>query len=215
MAIASKATTIGVIIISLVVGVVFYYIFSHLPKKEKKKYVDELISQLINFILFVWGGKILLNLSLFIQDPLAVLAYPGDSNAFYLAILFTAMIVIYKTRRKNLNLFVFAKSFTYVFLISLFFYEFLQMVLEDDVYSIGYLLLSAILLITFYVINGRVNSFVFLMIILTAWTVGVLILNSIYPFVAIFGYLLEWGFIIIFYICCAVILILYERKGIS
>src|SRR5699024_2275046 len=124
MAIASKAATIGIIIISLAVGVIFYYFFNNQPKSEKKKYTDELISQLINFIIFVWVGKILLNLSVFIEDPLAVLAYPGDSNAFYLAVLFTAIIVIYKGLRKNLNLFAFAESFTFVFLISLFFYEF-------------------------------------------------------------------------------------------
>ncbi|WP_339228739.1 hypothetical protein NSQ77_02965 [Oceanobacillus sp. FSL K6-2867] len=213
MAIASKAETIGVIIISLAVGVIFHYFFSHLPKNEKKKYTDELISQLINFILFIWVGKILLSVSLFVQDPLAVLAYPGDSNAFYLAVLFTAIIIIYKTLRKNLNLFVFAEALTYVFLISLFIYEFLQLVLKDDIYSLGYLILSGILLIIFFFIHDRIKLFSLLMMILTGWTVGVLILNYIYPFVAVFGYLLGWGFIITFFIFCGAILILYEKKG--
>lgn len=213
MGIASKAATIGVIIISLAVGIIFYYFSSDLPKKEKKKYIDELISQLVNFILFIWAGKILLNLSVFIQDPLAILAYPGDSNAFYLAILFTSITVIYKTLRNKINLFVFAKGFTYIFLVSLFIYKFLQLVLEDDIFSLGYLILLAFLLITFYLIQGRVKPFVLLMLILTGWSVGMLILNYLYPFLAIFSFLLHWGFIIIFFFYCSSILILYERKG--
>src|SRR5699024_4908522 len=111
------------------------------------------------------------------------------------------------------NLFAFAESFTFVFLTSLFFYEFLQMVLEDDAYSLGYLVLLGILLIIFHAIQGRVKPFVLLMMILTGWTAGMFILNFIYPFVAIFGYLLAPGFIVLFYICSAAILIIFERKG--
>jgi hypothetical protein len=213
MVIASKAATIGVIFVSLAMGVLLYYFLYPLPKKERKKYTDELVSQLVNLVLLIWLGKVLLNLSLFIEDPLAVLAYPGDSHSFYLAILFTAGIVLYKTFRSKLDLYRFVEGFIYVFLIALFFYEFLQLVLEDGVFSFGYLILSAALYLLSYVLYGRVRSFYFIMIMLFGWTAGLLILNTIYPYLSLFGYLMSIEFIIVFFILCAGIFILYERKG--
>src|SRR5690625_3451826 len=103
MVIASRVASIGIIIVSLAIGLITFYILNDLPKEKKKKYMEEFISQLVNFIIFIWVGKILLNISLFIQDPLAVLAYPGDSGAFYLAVLFTAIIAVYKKIYKSLD----------------------------------------------------------------------------------------------------------------
>jgi len=216
MVIESKAESIGVIVISLIIGLVMFYLFSDLPKKERKKYIESLISQLINFIIFIWVGKILLNLPLFIQDPLAVLAYPGDSGAFYLAVLFTASLVFYKSLRKQLDLFIFAESFVQVFLISLFFYEFFRLNLEDNTYSLGSLVLLGVLLSAYFLLRHRVTTFKLLISVLIAWTLGLLVLNSIYPFVTVFGYLIEVWFIIAFFIGCFSLLfshqILHERK---
>ena len=212
MVIASKAASIGVIIISLIIGLVIFFLFGASPKEERKRSIEPLISQLINFIIFIWVGKILLNLPLFIQDPLAVLAYPGDSGAFYLAVLFTALLVLYNATRKNLDLFVFAEGFTHVFLFALFFYEFFRMSMEDHTYSLGYLILLSILLIVYFLLRSRITTFILLVVLLVGWTGGLLILNLIYPFVAVFGYLIELWFIIAFFIGCLSILIFYERK---
>lgn len=213
MVIASKVATIGVLVISLALALSLFYFFSDLSKDERKKYTDELISQLVNFILFIWAGKILLNISLFFQDPLAVLAYPSDSKAFYLAILFTAIIIFYKKKRGNLNLIVFAEAFTYVFLVAVFIYEFIQFILSKNQFSIGYLVLFLILLLLFYVMKGRVKVHTLLLTTLIVLTIGLLVLGVIYPYVALFGYLIEQWFILLFFTASLVSLFLIGRNG--
>lgn len=212
MIIVSKALAIGMIVLSLAIGLVFFYVFSVFSKPEKKKYMEILTSQLINLVIFIWVGKILLHLPLFIQDPLAVLAYPGNSGAFYLAVLFTGGLVLYQWIRKKLDILLFAEACTHVFLVALFFYEFMQLMIEDNMYSLGYLILSVILLILLFLLRERVPIFWLLTSILIILSIGMLVLNLIYPFVAIFGYLIEIWFIIVFFIGCLSILILNERK---
>src|SRR5699024_4273883 len=175
MVIASRNSSIGIIFASLAIGLIIFHTLSDLPKEKKRKHMEELISQLVNFIIFIWVGKILLNISLFIQDPLAVLAYPGDSGAFYLAVLFTAITVIYKTSRKKLDIPVFAETFLHIFLVASFFYEFIQMILGDHTYSFGYMVVLAMLLILFFVMRGRISLFVLLITILAGWVAGVLV----------------------------------------
>src|SRR5690625_2609412 len=99
MASAQVLLSIAIIIISFVIGFIFFYIISPLSKEEKRKHIEELVSLLINFIIFIWVGKIIMNLAIFISDPLAVLAYPSDSSAFYIACLLIILNIIYKTKR--------------------------------------------------------------------------------------------------------------------
>ncbi|WP_440896354.1 hypothetical protein ACS127_17810 [Amphibacillus sp. Q70] len=212
MVIVTKVIAIGIIIISFIIGFVFFYIFGDFLKEEKKKYIEALISQLLNFIIFIWIGKILLNFSLFVQDPLAVLAYPSDSKAFYLAVLFTAITVIYHLKHKNLETLKFFEAFTHIFLLSLFFYEFFQVILGNDLYAIGYLIVLVILLITFFLLRSYLSIYLFLKIVLTGWTIGMLGLSFIYPFVSVFGYLIERWFILMFFTGCLSVLIINERK---
>lgn len=60
MAIASKLTSIGIIAFSFAIGFLSLYYFSDLTKDEKKKHLEELLSQIINFVLLIWLGKIIL-----------------------------------------------------------------------------------------------------------------------------------------------------------
>lgn len=212
MVIASRVVTIGIIIASLAIGLISFYVLTDFPKKEKKKLMEELTSQLINFIIFIWVGKILLNISLFVQDPLAVLAYPGDSGAFYMAVLFMAVIIMYKTIRKNLNLPVFAEAFLHVFLVASFFYEFIQMMLEEHTYSLGNMVVMAILLMLFFLIRGSISRFILFITMLAGWTTGMLVLSLIQPFVTVFGYMIAPWFIVLFFIGCLSIVIFSERK---
>lgn len=64
-----KLMSIGIIIISFVVGLIFFYMISYLSKEQRKAQIEEIVSQLINFIIFIWIGKIILNFSIFIKDP--------------------------------------------------------------------------------------------------------------------------------------------------
>ncbi|WP_010648806.1 MULTISPECIES: hypothetical protein [Oceanobacillus] len=101
MAIASKLTAIGIIALSFAVGFLSFYLLSDLTREQKKLQVEEIISQLFNFVIFIWIGKILINLSTFISDPLSILAYPSDSKSFYFAIVSIALMLLYKSKQKT------------------------------------------------------------------------------------------------------------------
>ena len=110
-----KLMSIGIIIISFVVGLIFFYMISYLSKEQRKAQIEEIVSQLINFIIFIWIGKIILNFSIFIKDPLAILAYPSNAEAFYLAVLFSAILLFYKAYKKKFDVLQLATSFLSVF----------------------------------------------------------------------------------------------------
>ncbi|WP_010095622.1 hypothetical protein [Ornithinibacillus scapharcae] len=101
MALASKLTAISIIALSFAIGFISFYLLSDLSIKQKRKHIEELISQLINFVIFIWLGKILLHLFIFISDPLSILAYPSDSKAFYFAIVSITLLLLYKSNRKK------------------------------------------------------------------------------------------------------------------
>src|SRR5690625_2232093 len=103
--------SIGIIIVSILAGLVFFYMTSHLPKEHKKAQLEEMFSQLVNFIIFIWVGKIILNVSIFIEDPLAILAYPSNSEAFYLAVLLSTILLFYKSWQKKFDVLHFITSF--------------------------------------------------------------------------------------------------------
>ncbi|MFD2627679.1 hypothetical protein [Oceanobacillus kapialis] len=195
MVIASKLMVIGMIALSLAIGFLTFYLFSDLSKEKKKKHIEELTSQLINFVVFVWLGKIVLNLSTFLSDPLSILAYPSDSKAFYFAIVLTAFSLLYKSKRKKINLLPLMGSFIHIFLLSSFVHEFIQLVIGDNTYSFGYLILLAILIGAFFILREHVTIAIQLIIQLTTYFIGMVILSIVNPFVTVFGYIVEpWFF---------------------
>ncbi|GGA71966.1 hypothetical protein [Ornithinibacillus halotolerans] len=198
MAITSKLTAIGIIALSLTIGFLSFYLLRDLPKEEKKKHLEELTSQLINFVLFIWLGKIILNISIFISDPLSVLAYPSDSKAFYLATVLLSFLLVYKTKRKNLEVLPILESFVHVFLISSFVYEFIQLVIEENRYALGYLVLLALLIGLFFFLTERFTVPILLIIITSIWSVGMLVLLYVQPFVTVFGYMMTPWFVMLF-----------------
>jgi len=59
-----------------------YYISSEEEGKEKRRILEEAGSVLINFVLFLWISKVILNFSVFIREPLTVLSYPDNAETF-------------------------------------------------------------------------------------------------------------------------------------
>src|SRR5690625_4868656 len=106
---------------SFIAGFIFFYLMSALSKAKKKQQAEEVTSLLINFVIYIWIGKILLNFLTFIKDPLAVLAYPSNSHAFYLALLFSGIHILYKNKRHKPDWQLFLYSFIHVFLFASFF----------------------------------------------------------------------------------------------
>ena len=212
MAVMNKLTEIGLIIVSLAIGFLTFYLLSDLSKDMKKKQIDELLSQLINFVILVWVGKIVINLQTFIIDPFSVLAYPSDSKAFYFAVAAITLILLYKRIRKNFDLITFIHSFIYVFLFGSFVYEFIEVVFYNHPFAIGQLILISILIAIFLFIKTRFKVIDQIFILLTSLTIGILILIFNQPFITVFNYTIELWFVVLFYLVNSIGLMIYKRK---
>jgi hypothetical protein len=210
---STKLISIFIPIASIFGGIVSFYMMSDLPKLQRKRHIEEITSQLINFVLFIWVGKIILNFPVFISDPLAILAYPSDSSAFYLAVLFSSLYLFYKSKRGQMNMLLFIQSFIFVFLIASFLYEFMQFAWYDNPFSFGYMVLLAILLILFLTAQGRLGSHTLISALLIGWSLGIYILTTIQPFVTVFGYMVTPWFIGLFFAVNFTHLILNQRKS--
>lgn len=211
--VVSKLISIGIIVISMMIGLLSFLIFSDESIADRKKLLHELTSQIINFIIFLWIGKVLWNLSIFISDPMAVIAYPSNSEAFYLAVLFIVLLLFYKSYRKQMELIPFLDSSLHVFFVSSFVYEFIQLVWENHTYNFGYLILLAVLLVGYFFLRDRLNKIVLIMTMLVGWSFGVFLLFIIQPFVTVFGYMLEPWFVAALLIVSFLIIIFKCRKG--
>lgn len=212
MIIMNKIISLAIIIGSIPVGMIIYYIISPLPKKEKKQYIEELLSQLINFVIFIWIAKIILNLPLFITDPIVVLTYPSNSQAFYLALLFSALWFLYKKKKTNLNFLMFIKSSLFILLTSSFTYELIQIGMNNDTYRFGYLALLTTLLCLYLLISERINTHILISIIFIGWSIGMLFLVYNQSFITVFGYLMAPWFIWVTFIVSLLFFIIILRK---
>lgn len=208
MAIASKLTSIGFIIGSFAIGILVYYLFTEQSKEEKKKQIEEITSQLINLVIFIWLGKILLNISIFLSDPLSILAYPSDSSAFYFAIGLSSITFVYQSIRKKKEIIPIIEAFIPIFFISSFVYEFSQYVINDNATSFGYIILLGILIILFQFLNVSHK----LIALVLVWSVGLLILSTIQPFVMVFGYIMEPWFIGLLFVMNTLIISFAQRR---
>ncbi|MFD1031615.1 hypothetical protein [Metaplanococcus flavidus] len=207
MAIISKLTIISILVISFALAFLAFYLISPLSKEQRKEQIGEIISQLINFVLFLWLAKILLNLQLFVQDPLAVLAYPSNSEAFYLATLFTGVLLFYKRRQKKITGVLLAHSFLQVFLAASFFYEFIQFVWRDNPFSFHYLIVFGVLLALFHLLQGRAKPQNQISIVLAVGAAGFFAINFMLPYLTLFGYIMEPWFLALLLAACFGLLI--------
>ncbi|AIF44883.1 MULTISPECIES: hypothetical protein [Virgibacillus] len=211
MAYTAILTNIGILILSILAGLFSFYLISDLPKEEKKKQAEEITSQIINFILFIWLGKIILHLGIFIQDPLAVLAYPSNSHALYLGLLFTSLAIAYKKYKQKIEVSSFILSFVPVFLVASFVYEFIEVVWRDNFYHWKYLTLLLILLGAYLILHNRLSKWKLIWVTLTGWIAGQLLLSYLMPYTTAFGYTMAPWFLILFYIASSS-LIFFRKK---
>lgn len=195
MAAISKITVIFILAISFALALLAFYIMSRLSEVQRKKQASEIVSQLINFVLLLWLAKILLKLPLFLQDPVAVLAYPANSDAFCLAALFTGLLIFYQSKKKKIQGEVFAHSLLQVILTALFVYEFIQLVWSDHPFSFSYLLIYGSLLLMFHLLQERVSRKIQMGSVLFAAAAGFFIISFFVPYLSVFGYILDAWFL--------------------
>lgn len=210
MAITAKLFSLVTILFSIFAGLLLYYWMSLSSKEEKKKQLEEVTNFFINFVIFMWIGKVIMNFSVFIKDPLAVLAYPADSTSFYLAVIGSILRLMYK--QKKIQLPVFLNALFPVVLTASLMFEFIKFLQDSNLYSLTNLIFDSILLAIFYYANERVSAFTLFFIILISWLTGTMIMFLTQPYVLFFGYFLSLPFILVFFLFNVSVLIYIKIK---
>lgn len=213
MVITHALLTIGIFVVSISFGFLIYFVVA--DQSNKKTYMEQLMSQLMNFVVYLWIGKILLNVSLFIKEPMTILAYPSDSNAFYIAVLFSIVTVGIQMKRKKIDINPFLHAFMFVFLLSSFMYEFIQIVWNDRLFSIQYIGLLAFLIIVFIAIRSYTTIYVSNIIMVIGWTLGMWGLSYMMPVTMVFNYTIASWFLELFFVFCLLVIIFSRRKKVS
>src|SRR5690625_4463590 len=145
-------SSIGILILSFIIGGLFFYVTSEESKAIKKKQIETIFSLLINFIIYIWIGKIIQHFPLLLKDPLAILAYPSNSQSFYIATALIIVNLIYRIARHKEKINFIFQAFLPIFIASFFVYEFIELVIQG--YSqnwISFIWMMAILLIYVFV----------------------------------------------------------------
>lgn len=206
---------VGIIVGSFLVGFLFFYITSSFTKKTKKHVLDQLSSLLINFVIYIWLGKIVLNLHIFVQDPLAILAYPSDSSAFYFASVLILLHIGWKVWRKKIvdtNLLV---SFVPIFLAASFMYEFIQMFWFENSYSWMYIGLLTILIIIHLLVQDKIAGWKVALLLMILWCVGQITLSFILPFATVFSYIMSPWYVGVLLLLSVGLYVYFNRKLVS
>jgi hypothetical protein len=211
MIVGTKLISAGMFVASLSTGFIFFYILSDLSKEKRKEHIEKIGASLIQFILTIWVSKILLNYSMFIKNPLAIMAYPSSSQAFYLASLFSALLFIYKSEKKQSYDLQLIKSFLLIFIFAAFVYEFFHLVWYNDTYSLRSMILLTGLSLFFILLRDRLTDRILIATILIGGSAGMVILAFIQPFVAIFGYNMAPWYVML--VCITGFIIINFRKG--
>ncbi|SOC21656.1 hypothetical protein SAMN05880501_11338 [Ureibacillus xyleni] len=209
MAITAKIFSLATIFFSIVAGLLLFYWMNPSSKEQKRKQLEEVTDFFINFVIFMWIGKVLLNLSIFVKDPLAILAYPVDSTSFYVAIIGSILRLIYKQRKNKLPI---ISLLIPIILTASFMFEFIQFVQDQNVYSLTNLIFYGILVTIFYYLKEKLSTVTLYSILLISWLVGTLLMFFTQPFVSVFGYLLSWPFILLFFLFMTIVLISIKLK---
>lgn len=149
---------LSILVISFIIGISVYYLISKDPKEAKKKQLEDIISLTINFIIYIWIGKIVTNIAKFIKDPLSILAYPSNSYAVYVATILIMINLLYRKYRYKEQISIIIFAFIPVFILSSFVFEFIQLVIVEKTHNWYYLLFLAVLSLGYVIIYGKISK---------------------------------------------------------
>lgn len=203
--------SIAILIISFLVGIIVFYLISQDEKEAKKKQIENVISLSINFVIYVWLGKIILKLNIFIKDPLAVLAYPSTSHAIYVATLLIIINMLYRKFRQREQIAPIMYAFIPIFLSASFMYEFLQVVVEKQPYNNMYLYLVTGLTVGYILFYGKVRIHLLSYLFSLSLLIGQLLLTLLNK-ITIFGYPLLPVYFVVLIVIVTVLIITELRK---
>lgn len=202
--------SIGLLIASFLIGIGYFYIQSDRPKKTRKKQIEVVSSILINIVIYVWVGKVLVNLPKFISDPLAILAYPSNANAFYVASVLGLINIIINIKKNKIDLNTYIEAFIPIFIGASLIFEFINYIQDGTINSLMYFLLLILLIGIQLILHKKLSVVKLNLIITIIWSSVKLALSLIYSYTTIFNYLIHPIYFVII-----IILAIYclNRKG--
>lgn len=208
MASLTVLKSVAILVLSIGVGFLYFYVMSPDSKEVKRKQIDDTLSMIVNFIIYIWIGKILTNISTFIEDPIAVLAYPSNSKSFYIATILIVIHILYKAKRKNYNVIKLLHQYIPIFLVATFMYEIIQWTVNGQKYN-GLLLLFITIILVLFTLKKKSNT-KFVISLTFTLLIGFLIISMFSSLMTLFGYMLApWYFLIL---CMLLLLIVYSHK---
>lgn len=202
--------SIGLLIVSFLIGIGYFYIQSDRSKKTRKKQIEVVSSILINIVIYVWVGKVLVNLPKFVSDPLAILAYPSNANAFYVASVLGLINIIINIKKKKIDLNTYIEAFIPIFIGASLIFEFINYIQDGTINSLMYFLLLILLIGIQLILHKKLSVVKLNLIITIIWSSVKLALSLIYSYTTIFNYLIHPIYFVII-----IILAIYclNRKG--
>lgn len=197
MASTTMMVSIAILIISTAGAMGLYYISFNLSKRERKQHIEIVTSYGIQFVIYMWVGKVLVSLPKAIADPLSVLAYPGDSRAFYTATLLILLHLWIQSKRQRVRPELLFQGFIPIFFFASLIFEFLQITVEGSSLNVYFLGITAMTLVMMFVYQNKSADVIYswLMII---WATGSSLLGFLKGYVVIFDYVLKpWYFVLL------------------
>lgn len=193
-------------------GFLCFYLFDALPKIERKHYMEFTLNQVVHLVLFIWGAKILLNFSTFIESPLAIFAYPSNANIFYIALLLTSILIYLKKDQLSKTLLMYFTTTFTMFMFASFTYELLRFSINNARDGILYIILLGILSVIYVWGQDRCTWKNFRLVIVLLWFISSYILSLRSSFPGVFGYtinnvILFTGILILF-----IVIFIYRKK---
>ncbi|HLR54841.1 MAG TPA: hypothetical protein VK078_08965 [Pseudogracilibacillus sp.] len=197
MASTTMMVSIAILIISTAGAMGLYYISFNLPKRERKQHIEIVTSYGIQFVIYMWVGKILVSLPKAIADPLSVLAYPGDSWAFYTATVLTLTHLWIQSKRQKVRPRLLFQGFVPIFFLASLIFEFLQITVEGSSINAYFVGIIIITLVMMFVYQNKAADVVYSLFMII-WAAGSGLLGFVKGYVVIFDYVLQpWYFILL------------------
>lgn len=205
--------SIILLVISFLAGLGYFYIQSEQSKAIRKKQLEATSSILINIVIYIWLGKVIANLPKFIDDPLAILAYPSNSTAFYIASILGLINIMINVRKKKVLLNTYIIAFIPVFIGASLIFEFVNYINSGTINNLTYFILLVVLVSLQLLMYKKTSIIKLNLIIVLIWAFVKLLYSIIFSYTTIFNYMIHPLYFII--IILITIYYMKMKKGVE
>ncbi|WP_035513006.1 hypothetical protein [Halalkalibacillus halophilus] len=215
MAATTTILSVATLIVSFFISTLLFIGLSPLKMNVNKEYVEEVITFIINTTLLIWTGKVLFNLSLFLNDPIAVLAYPSGSRDLYFGVFIASLILLYYSKRKDLQLHIFVYTLVGITLFASLSYTFIDLIWHENSFTFPYLIVLVLSAVGYTISTNLLSLNQVSALTITFWGVGQLYLVFTLPFITLFSYMVSPWFVGFILIIGIFIILKQSRKLVS